>query len=413
MTSSLRRPDGGHRVVVTGMGALHGFGHGVATLWDAVEAARCAIAPTALSRNEASITIPAARIPGYVGSDHFTSLECLTLDPFAQYAVLAAREAVADAGLTGDADAWRDAAVLIGNGGGGELAREEAGAYLFTRGGTRVHPLTVPRTNHQAVVSHVAAEHRAFGPAYVVSTGCASGTHALAQTVWMIRQGLVSRAISGGCEANVIFSVACAFTAVRTVARDTCRPFSRDRSGFAFGEGAGILVLESLEAARERGARIHGEILGAGMSIDPADQVHPSEIGPRLCLARTLADAGRAPDEIDYVNGHGTGTVLNDRIESISVESFFGPHAERLPLSSSKSQLGHSFGASGGLEAIICLKALAHQRLPPTVNWLGEDPDCRLDPVANESRTASLGTVISQSFGFGGVNAALAFGGAP
>lgn len=413
MTLPLRRPDGGHRVVVTGMGALHGFGHGVPALWDAVETARCAIAPTVLSRNEASITLPAARIPGHVNSDHFTALECLTLDPFAQYAVLAAREAVADAGLTGDTDGWRDAAVLIGNGGGGELAREEAGAYLFTKGGTRVHPLTVPRTNHQAVVSHVAAEHRAFGPAYVISTGCASGTHALAQTVWMIRSGQVSRAISGGCEANVIFSVACAFSAVRTVARDTCRPFSRDRSGFAFGEGAGILVLESLEAAQERGARIHGEILGAGMSIDPADQVHPSQIGPVLCLQRTLGDTGLRADDIHYVNGHGTGTVLNDRIESAAVEQFFGAHAARISLSSSKSQLGHSFGASGGLEAIICLKALAHQRLPPTVNWLGADPDCAIDPVANASRPAPLTHVLSQSFGFGGVNAALVFTGAP
>lgn len=413
MTLALRRPDGGHRVVVTGMGAVHGFGHGVPILWEAVEAARCAIALTALTRNDASITIPAARIPGYVDSDHFSTLDCLVLDPFAQYAVLAAQEAVADAGLTGDVDGWRDAAVLIGNGGGGELAREEAGAYLFTKGRTRVHPLTVPRTNHQAVVSHVAAKHRAFGPAYVISTGCASGTHALAQTVWMIRQGLVSRAISGGCEANVIFSVACAFTAVRTVARDTCRPFSQDRTGFAFGEGAGILVLESLEAAQARGARIHGEILGAGMSIDPADQVHPSQIGPVLCLQRTLRDAGQAPENIDYVNGHGTGTILNDRIESAAVEEFFGYRANSLPLSSSKSQLGHSFGASGGLEAIICLKALANQRLPPTVNWLGPDPDCALDPVANASRSARLETVISQSFGFGGVNAALAFGGPP
>jgi nodulation protein E len=408
--SARRRADGSHRVVVTGMGAIHGFGHGVAALWQAVAAADCAIVPTTLSRGDQQITVPAARIPGYRERDYFSALQVALLDPFAQYALLAGREAVADAGLAGDTAGWRDAAVIIGNGGGGELAREEAGAYLFTRGSTRVHPLTVPRTNHQAVVSHLAADTQAFGPAYVISTGCASGTHALAQATWMIRHGLVNRALSGGCEANAIFSVACAFTAVRTVARDTSRPFSHGRTGFSFGEGAGILVLESLEAAHARGARIHGEILGVGMSIDPADQVHPSHLGPTLCLTRTLKDAGREPGDIAYINGHGTGTILNDSVESAAVRDFFGPHADRLALSSSKSQLGHSFGASGALEAIICLKALRHQMLPPTVNWLGPDPDCPLDPVANEARSAKLETVLTQSFGFGGVNAALALG---
>lgn len=408
--TATKRADGGHRVVITGMGAIHGFGLGVPALWQAVESAACAISPTVLTRGEQTITIPAARIPNYDCLEHFSAFDALVLDPFAQYAVLAGREAVADAGLTGDREGWRDAAVLIGNGGGGELAREEAGAYLFTRGGTRVHPLTVPRTNHQAVVSHLAAEQGAFGPAYVISTGCASGTHALAQATWMIRHGLVSRALSGGCEANVIFSVACAFTAVRTVAQDTCRPFSVGRTGFAFGEGAGILVLESLEAAQARGARIHGEILGVGMSIDPADQVHPSHFGPTLCLTRALADAQRSIADIPYLNGHGTGTVLNDKVESAAVYDLFRPRGNSLALSSSKSQLGHSFGASGALEAIICLNALQHQILPPTVNWLGPDPDCPLDPVANAARRAPLETVVTHSFGFGGVNAALVLG---
>jgi nodulation protein E len=407
--TALRRSDGSHRVVVTGMGAVHGFGRGVEWLWERVAAADCAIHPVIVSRDELSVTLPAAPIRDFRPEDHFSNELRLLLDPFTQYALVAGAEAVADAGLTGDRGGWRDAAVILGNGGGGELAREDAGATLFTRRTHRVHPLTVPRANHQAVVSHLAAAHDIKGPAYVISTGCASGSHALAQAAWMIRYGQVKRALSGGCEANIIYSVACAFSAVRTVARDTCRPFSQGRSGFAFGEGAGIMVLESLEAARARGAPIHGEILGAGMSIDPADQVQPNLEGPTLCLQRTLRDADREPVDIDYINAHGTGTVLNDKVETRVVRRLFGPAADRLAVSSSKSQLGHGFGAAGALEAILCLKALAHQTLPPTVNWLAPDPECDLDVVPNAARRGSIETVLSESFGFGGVNAALAF----
>ncbi|MGE5515812.1 MAG: beta-ketoacyl-[acyl-carrier-protein] synthase family protein [Bacteroidota bacterium] len=405
--NALRRPDGGHRVVVTGMGAVHGFGLGVDALWRGVAGNDCAITPTTLSWEDLQLTVPAARIPGYRATDHFSGQQCVLLDPFSQYAVLAAREAVAHSGLSDDPQSWRDTAVIFGNGGGGEITREDSGGYLFRRRSGRVHPLTVPRTNHQAVASHIAAEFGAKGPAYVISTGCASGSHALGQAAWLIRSGIVSRVISGGCEANIIYSVACAFSACRVITQDTCRPFSRDRSGFAFGEGSGVMILESLESATTRGARIHGEILGVGMSIDPIDQVQPSLEGPTLCLQRALAEAGRQTTDVQYISAHGTGTVLNDKIESQAVRGLFGAHADRIALSSSKSQLGHSFGASGALEAIICLQALEHQRLPPTVNWTAADPECDIDPVANESRSAALNCVISQSFGFGGVNAAL------
>ncbi|MCF8501292.1 MAG: beta-ketoacyl-[acyl-carrier-protein] synthase family protein, partial [Rhodospirillum sp.] len=362
-----------------------------------------------IEREGLTITIPAAPIVGYRELDHFTNQQRLMLDRFSQYTILAGQDAVAHAGLADDREGWREAAIILGNGGGGELTREDAGVFLFGRRAGKVHPLTVPRTNHQAAASHLAAAHGITGPAYVISTGCASGSHAIGQAVWMIRHGQVNRVLTGGCEANIIFSVAHAFSAVRTVAKDTCRPFSQGRTGFAFGEGAGVFVLESLDAAQARGAAIYGEILGVGMSIDPTDQVQPSHEGPTVCLERTLRDAGRERADVDYINAHGTGTILNDKIESQVVDRFFGDRKGGCPpMSSSKSQIGHVFGAAGALEALICLKALEHQTMPPTMNWLGRDPDCvDLDVVPNAARAGSLETVLSQSFGFGGVNAAL------
>ena len=406
MTSPTRRHDGSHRVVVTGMGAVSGFGVGTERLWAGIASGGSAIGPVVRTFEGMSVTVPAAIAP-YRPLDHFTSSELQICEPFVRLGRMAAREALGQAGLAGDADALAGAGVILGCGGGGELTREETAIQLFHRRRPRAHPLTVPRTNHQAVVSHIAAEHGIQGPSFVISTGCASGSHAIAQAVATVRHGYAERALAGGVEYNAIYAVMRAFDAARTVARDTCRPFSAGRSGFAFGEGAGVLVIETMEAARRRGAAIHAEVAGIGLSTDVADPVQPTVAGPVRALETALADAAVAPADIAYVNAHGTGTQLNDVVETHVVKLVFGDHARRLMMSSTKSQIGHCFGAAGALELITTILGMAAGVVPPTANYVAPDPDCDLDYVIEGARRQPFATAVSESFAFGGLNAAL------
>lgn len=404
--TSTRRADGSHRVVVTGMGAVSGFGIGTTALWQGIASGASAIRLVERTFDSLSISRPAA-VADYRPLDHFTSSALQICEPFVQFGLIAAREAVAEAGLAGAADALAGAGVILGCGGGGELTREEAGIQLFHRRRPRAHPLTVPRTNHQAVVSQIAAEHGIEGPSFVITTGCASGSHAIVQAIQTVRHGYAERVLTGGVEANVIYAVMRAFDAARTVAHDTCRPFSLGRSGFAFGEGAGVMVIETLEAAQRRGARIHAELAGIGLSTDVADPVQPTVAGPVRALATALADAAVARHEIAYINAHGTATQLNDVIETRAVKEVFGGHAKRLAMSSTKSQIGHCFGAAGALELIVTIMGMANDTLPPTANYAGRDSDCDLDYVVEGARRQTFSTAVSQSFAFGGLNAAV------
>ncbi len=401
-----RRQDGAHRVVVTGMGAVSGFGVGLPLLWDGVTAGRTAIQPTTRTYETLEVTRPAATIAGYEPRAHFTDSQLLVWEPFVQFSILAAREAIASAGLGGED--LTDDAVILGCGGGGELSRQEAAIHLFGKKRPRAHPTTVPRTNHQAAAGMIAVEYQMLGPSFIVATGCASGSHAIAQATMMVRHGYVKRAVTGGTEANVIYAVMRSFDAARTVASDTCRPFSQGRSGLALGEGAGILVLESLEEAERRGAQILGEVAGFGMSSDARDAVQPTERGPARAVREALADASLTVEDIGYINAHGTGTQLNDVVETGVVHAVFGDHARSVMMSSTKSQIGHTFGAAGALELIATLQGMRHGVVPPTVNWLGADPECDIDCVPNEARAHRFDAAISQSFAFGGVNAAVA-----
>ncbi|WP_346897366.1 beta-ketoacyl-[acyl-carrier-protein] synthase family protein [uncultured Roseibium sp.] len=400
------RPDGSNRVVVTGMGAVSGFGLGVARMWDGIVEGRSSIRPTVRSFDTLEVTRPAATVPDYDPSEHFSNVDVLTSEPFSQFGQIAAREAIAQAGL--EAEHLRDAAVILGCGGGGEQSREEAARQLFGKKRPRAHPTTVPRTNHQAAVGLIAIEHQIFGPGFIVATGCAAGSHAVAQAAMMLRHGYAQFALTGGTEANVLYCSMRAFDSARTVASDTCRPFSKDRSGLALGEGAGVLVLETMDSALKRGAEIIGEIAGFGMSCDAGDTLQPTRRGPVRAVTIALRDAGLAPEDIGYVSAHGTGTPLNDVVETRAVREVFGAHADRLMMSSTKSQIGHTFGAAGGLELIATLKGLQEEVVPPTVNYLGPDPECDIDCVPNSAREIRIGAAVKQSFAFGGVNAALA-----
>jgi nodulation protein E len=247
------------------------------------------------------------------------------------------------------------------------------------------------------------------GPSYTISTACSSASHAIGQAFWMVRSGMAPLAITGGSEAPFSFGILKAWEALRVVSPDTCRPFSKDRSGMVLGEGAGILVLEPFEAARARGAQIHAEIVGFGMSSDASHITQPSADGAARAMRASLCDAHIMPEAVSYINAHGTGTQANDPTETAAIRTVFGAHAGKLAVSSTKSMHGHALGAAGALEAVAAILALRDGFLPPTANFNQPDPECDLDVVPNVSRQADFEYAMSNSFAFGGLNAVLAF----
>ena len=259
-----------------------------------------------------------------------------------------------------------------------------------------------------AAASHVSMEFGITGPAFAVSSACASANHAIGLAFDMVRRGQMRAAIAGGSEACITVGSLKGWEALRVLATDTCRPFCRDRRGMVLGEGAGIFVLETLETARARGAPILAELAGFGMSADAADLVLPSETGAARAIAGALKDAGLAPERIDYVNAHGTGTAANDVAETRALRRVFGDHAGRLAVSSTKAVHGHALGAAGAIELVAAVRAITDGVVPPTANFTAPDPDCDLDYVPNEARERTVGAALSNSFAFGGLNAVLA-----
>jgi nodulation protein E len=397
-----------NRVVITGVGCVTSLGIGRQSFWSGLSAGVCGIRPTRVERDGLEVTFPAAPVAGYDVTKHFTADELLLRDPFAQYAVIAAREAMADAGLTNANGDPSRTAVILGCGGGGEHAREEAAVRIFAQRKLRCSPALVPKTNLQASVGFVSMELGATGPSFVVSTGCAAATHAIAQAFLLVRHGLATRAVTGGSEAPIMISVLQAFHAAQVLSQTTCRPFSRGRDGMVLADGAGIVVLETLESARARGAHVYAELAGVGMSADAMSSVHPSVSGPAQALRAALADARVEPEDVDYINAHGTGTRVNDGVETSVIRQVFGAHASRMPVSSTKSMHGHAFGGAGGIELVATLLAMEHRVVPPTVNYLGRDDGCDLDYVPNAARDHNIRVAIKQSFAFGGLNAVLA-----
>ena len=397
-----------HRVVITGVGSLCSLGVGAPALWEGLMRAKTAIRPVMVSSCGLEVTIPGAPVQNFDPLEHFNADELVIRDPFAQYAIVAAREAMRDAGLGPGEETPGDTSVILGSGGGGEQARQEAAVRLFHERKLRCNPMLVPKTNNQASVGFVTMEFMTTGPSFVVSTGCAAATHAICQAYLMVRHGLARRAITGGSEAGLILGVVQAFDAARVLSHDTCRPFSQGRDGMVIGEGGGVVILERLEDARKRGANIYAELAGVGMSADASSAVHPKEQGPAQALTTALNAAGLNPEDIDYINAHGTGTQVNDRVESHAIRHAFGAHAGRLTVSSTKSLHGHTFGGAGGIELVATLLAMKHNVAPPTVNYLGTDAECDLDYAPNEAKPRLIRNAIKQSFAFGGLNAVLA-----
>jgi nodulation protein E len=412
MTNSdraLRTQRGAHRVGITGMGAIACIGLDAAACWESMREGRSGIAPLTSVDDPALRQRIAGEVRGFEPARYFDSRRLTLLDRFSQFAVVAAREAATQSGLRWAENGLGErTAIIIGTGAGGECAHDEQSRRLYSQGSPRAHPLTILRVMANAPASHVSIELGITGPTFGITSACASSNHALSQAFAMVRSGQVDAAIAGGTEACITYGTMKAWEAMRVMADDACRPFSRQRRGMVLAEGAGMFVLESFESARARGAEILAEIAGCGLSADAADVVFPSDVGAARAMSRALDDAGLNAQDIDYINAHGTGTPANDPTESRAIRLALGPHADQVGISSTKAVHGHALGAAGAIELIAAINALRFGITPPTANFLEPDPECDLDYTPNVARERRVAAALSNSFAFGGLNAVIA-----
>ncbi len=397
------------RVAVTGLGAISALGNDVSCFWNALIAGRSGIARIESVDLSGLRFQNGAEVRDYDPAQHFEPSQADLLDRFAQFALIAARQAVRDAGIEFTPELRQRTAIVTGSSVGGQSTQDSQFWEVYGRKSPRVHPLTIARIMPNAGASHISMEFGITGPAFTVSTACASSNHAIGQAFWMVRSGAAELAIAGGSETPFSFGFLKAWEAMRVIAPDTCRPFSRDRRGLILGEGAAMLVLEPLERAQARGASVYAEIAGFGMSADAGHITTPSTDGPARAMQAALQDAAVAPDAVGYINAHGTGTPNNDPTETRAIRQVFGGHAEKLAVSSTKSMHGHALGAASALEAVATVLALRNGMLPPTANFTTPDPECDLDVIPNEARPAEVEYALSNAFAFGGLNAVLAF----
>ena len=396
------------RVVITGMGCVSALGLTATASWQAMREGRSGIAPL-IGLDAPDLRTPiAAQLKGFEPTAYFDEKRLVLLDPVSQFALIAAREAMAQSGLQVLGEAADRVAVIIGTGIGGATTQDQLARRLYGEGNPRVHPMAIVRVMPNAPASQISLEMGLRGPVFAVASACASANHALAQALVLLQTGGAEVALSGGAEACITVSTVKAWEAMRVLADDACRPFSKGRRGLVLGEGAAVFVLETLAHAQARGATILAELAGAGMTADAADIVMPDAGGAARAMRIALAQAGLAPQEVGYINAHGTGTVANDRTETRAIRAVFGDHARALAVSSTKSMHGHALGAGGALELVATIGALRDGILPPTINYLGADPECDLDVVPNVARAERVQAALSNSFAFGGLNAVLA-----
>ena len=396
-----------HRVMITGLGAVSGLGMNASAFWEALRAGQSAIKP--LDPPMDGIKIPVgATVPEFDPESLFTSDELSILDRFSQLAVIAAREAVDDAGLVCGEDILTNASAIIGSGCGGKHTDEATYDQLYKQQRSRAHPLTIPKGMPSAAASLVSMHLGIKGPAFSLASACASGSHAVIQGCTMIHSGMADVALVGASDAPFTYGLLKSWEAMRVASNDTCRPFCFDRSGMVLGEGAGMLVLESEQHAKQRGARIYAEIAGCGMTSDAGHITRPDVNGISGAIDNALKHAELNFDEIDYINAHGTATQANDIAETEAINRVFDGYARHLAVTSTKSMHGHALGASSALELVATVLAMHHGVIPPTANFTEADEQCNLDYVPNEAREKNINTAMSNSFAFGGLNAVIA-----
>ncbi len=405
------------RVVVTGMGALSPVGSDVTTTFENLKAGHSGIARITLFDPSPLATQFAGEVKGFDPKAHFEHKEARRLERFVQFATVAAREAIADAHLEINEHNSENIAVIVGSGVGGALAISDQIKILETRGPRRVSPFFIPMILVDTAAGQIAIEFGIKGPNMAVVSACATGGNAIGEAAEMVKRGDVEMAICGGAEACLHPVVFAGFNVMGVLSTrndepdKACRPFDVNRDGFAMGEGAGILVLENAEHARARGARIYGEVVGYGTSADANHFAAPDAEGEGIGRAMqwALRRAKMKPQDVSYINAHGTGTRLNDAIETNAIKQVFGENAYNVPVSSTKSMIGHALGAAGALEAIACLKAIDEHVLPPTINYCNPDPACDLDYVPNTARKTDVRVAMSNSIGLGGHNSSVIF----
>jgi len=394
------------RVVITGIGCVSALGNTVPEFWSACLAGQSGIGQLAGFEMNGIRFQNGAQARTFDAATHFADKQLIPLDRFAQLAVVAAREALAQSGLELTPDQRTRAAIVTGSCYGGKTSEDAGFSALYRDGQARVHPMTIPRLMANAGASALTLELGWQGPVWTVSTACSSANHAIGQAFWLVRHGLADVALTGGSEAPFTYGSMRAWEALRVVSPDTCRPFSKGRTGMVLGEGAGMLVLEPLEHAQARGAHILAEICGFGMSADAHHLTQPSAEGAARTLRLALADAGLAPEAVGVVNAHGTGTTANDVTESAAIREVFAGNLQHLRVSATKSLHGHALGASGALEAVATVLGLQNQCVVPIANFQEPDPECDV-PLCLRQQPWAHEAAVSNSFAFGGLNAVL------
>ncbi len=405
------------RVVITGLGVTSPLGTGLEKNWDALINGRSGIGPiTRFDASDFAVKF-AGEVTDFPTEEFIDKKEARKMDLFIHYAVGAADMAMADSGLEINDDNAERIGVVVGSGMGGLPAIERYHEALTNGGYRKISPFFIPMSIINLAAGQISIKHGAKGPNLAPVSACATGTHAIGDAFRMIQRGDADAVISGGTESTVCplgiggFSVMKALSTRNDDPQAASRPFEKNRDGFVMGEGAGIVILEEYESAKKRGAKIYGEVAGYGLTGDAYHLTAPAPggEGAARCMKMALDTAGLNPEDVDYINAHGTSTPFNDLYETMAIKSVFGDHAKKLLVSSTKSMTGHLLGAAGGVEAVFSLLAIERGVVPPTINYTEPDPECDLDYVPNEARKADVKVAISNSLGFGGTNATILF----
>ena len=396
------------RVVITGAGTINALGHNVPQTLEAMREGRCGIGPLDFRDVDRLAIKIGGQVRDFNADSEFNRQQMSLYDRFTQFTLLAAKEAIGQSGLTFTGDLAATSGVVLGTAGGGVSTWDDNYRAVYEEGKNRVHPFVVPKLMNNAAASHVSMEFNLKGPSFTVSTACASSNHAMAQAFAMVRSGMSTAMITGGSESMLCFGGVKAWEGLRVMSKDACRPFSANRNGMVQGEGAAIFVFEEYEHARARGADILAEVGGFAMTSDAADIVMPSKHGAGRAIAGALKDARINPEEVGYINAHGTGTAANDKTECAAVADVFGRYADDLMISSTKSMHGHLIGGTGAVELLAVIMALRDGVIAPTIGYEEPDPECALDVVPNTAREAQVDVALSNAFAFGGLNAVMA-----
>ena len=396
------------RVVITGQGTINALGADVSATLDAMREGRCGITDLEFRDVERLSIKIGGQVKGYDAEARFNRQQIALYDRYTQFTLIAAKQALAQSGLEFSGELSNRSGVILGTAGGGMQTQDENYRTVYEEGKNRVHPFVVPKLMNNAATSHVSMEYNLQGPSFTVATACASSNHAMGQAFQFIRSGMCTAMVTGGSESMLCFGGVKAWEGLRVMSKDACRPFSANRNGMVQGEGAAIFVFEEYEHAKARDAEILAEVIGFAMTSDASDIVMPSKHGAARAISGALKDAKLNPEEVGYINAHGTGTAANDKTECAAVANVFGHHSDNLMISSTKSMHGHLIGGTGAVELLACLMALREGVIAPTINYEEPDPECSLDVVPNEARDAKVDVVLSNAFAFGGLNAVLA-----